>query len=181
MARFYGVDEKDMTARQREVAERMIAGGRGHAGGLMALWLHQPDYADRAQEVGEYLRFQGTLPGNIRELIILTVARDWRCYHEWLVHEPIARKNGLSGDVIEAIRTGRPPHFDAAAEAAAYDYVNTLLRERRVSDAQFDAVREEFGVPGVIEISGLIGHYVIGAALLNAAEHDLPSGVPAPF
>lgn len=181
MARFYGVDEKDMTARQREVADRMIAGGRGHAGGLMALWLHQPGYADRAQELGEYLRFHGTLSGNVRELIILTVAREWRCYHEWLVHEPIARKNGLSGDVIEAIRAGRPPRFEDTAEAAACDYVSALLRERRVSDAQFDAVREEFGLPGVIEISGLIGHYINGAALLNAAEHDLPPGVSAPF
>ncbi len=57
MARFYGVDENEMTARQREVADRMIAGRRGHAGGLMALWLHQPDFAARAQELGEYLRF----------------------------------------------------------------------------------------------------------------------------
>ena len=108
MARFYGVEEKDMTARQREVAERMIAGGRGHASGLMGLWLHQPDFADRTQEVGEYLRFKASLPGNIRELIILTVARDWRCYHEWLVHEPIARRNGLSGDIIEAIPPDAP-------------------------------------------------------------------------
>ena len=181
MARFYGVDEKEMSARQREVADRMIAGGRGHAGGLMALWLHQPDYADHVQEVGEYLRFKATLPGNVREMIILIVARDWRCYHEWLVHEPIARKNGLSGDVIEAIRAGSDPHFEDDAEAAVYDYVKTLLEKRRVSDAQFDAVREKFGVPGVIEVSGLIGHYIVGAAILNAAEHDLPSGVSAPF
>ena len=181
MARFHGVDEKDMTARQREVAERMIAGGRGHASGLMGLWLHQPDFADRAQEVGEYLRFKSTLPGNIRELIILTVARDWRCYHEWFVHEPIARRNGLSGEVIEAIRAGHPPQFDDDAEAAVYAYVRTLLKDRRVSDAQFHAIRERFGIPGIIEIAGIIGHYVIGAATLNAAEFDLPSGVSAPF
>ncbi len=114
-------------------------------------------------------------------MVILIVARDWRCHHEWFVHVPIARKNGLGSEVIEAIRTDRPPRFDDVAEAAVYGYVIALLRERRVSDAQFNAVRTEFGLPGVVEISGLIGHCINGAALLNAAEHDLPSGVSAPF
>jgi 4-carboxymuconolactone decarboxylase len=170
-----------MNARQRAVADAMAQGPRGHAGGLMGLWLHNPDLADRMQRVGEFLRFGGTLPGSLTEMAILLIAREWRCYHEWLVHAPLAEKKGLAPSVIETIRAGARPEFADPAEAAVHDYVLAMLREHRVPEATFAAVRELFGLAGIIELAGLIGHYVIGAATLNACEFDLPPGVAAPF
>ena len=156
MARFHGVDEKDMTARQREVAERIIAGGRGHATGLMGLWLHQPDFADRAQEVGEYLRFKSTLPGNIRELIILTVARDWRCYHEWFVHEPIARRKRVER---RGYRGNPPPDTPRLLMTTPKRRCRPMCvrcsRTAVCPTRSSHAIRERFGIPGIIEIAGI--------------------------
>ena len=181
MQRFTGVDIGMMDDDQRKVAEAMISGPRGHATGLMGLWLNHPHLAERMQHVGEYLRFKGTLPGNIREMVILLVAREWLCFHEWLVHAPMAEKAGLPVAVIEAIRHRRVPTFDDGAEQAAYVYVREMLETRRVSDSAFEAVKKHFGVAGVVELAGLIGHYIIGAATLNAANYALPEGVAAPF
>lgn len=181
MQRFKGVDAAEMDADQRKVAEAMVSGPRGHATGLMGLWLNHPHLAERMQHVGEYLRFKGTLPANIREMVILMVAREWLCFHEWLVHAPLAEKAGLPPAVIEAIRHRRVPTFDDGAAQAVHAYVREMLETRRVSDAAFNAVTEHFGVPGVVELAGLIGHYIIGAATLNAADYALPAGVAAPF
>lgn len=181
MARFGAVLPQDFNRRQREVAETMATGPRGHATGLMGLWLHNPDLADRMQRVGEYLRFNGTLPGKLTEMTILLVAREWRCHHEWLIHEPLATKKGLSPEIIAAIREQRRPSFTAPAEERVYIYVYEMLHEHRVSDASFAGVRDEFGLAGIVELAGLIGHYIIGAATLNAAEFDLPPNIAAPF
>lgn len=181
MARFQAVRPNEMNARQREVADAMTKGPRGHAGGLMGLWLHNPDLADRTQRVGEFLRFHGALPGGITEMVILQVAREWRCYHEWLVHAPLAEKKGLAPAIIEAIRDRRPPPFTSVEVQGVHAYVQEMLRDHRVSDASFAAVRDAFGLAGIVELAALIGHYIIGAATLNAAEYDLPPGVPAPF
>ena len=181
MARLQGVRPDEMDNRQKEVAQTMTQGPRGHATGLMGLWLHNPALADRMQRVGEYLRFQGTLPGKLTELVILVIAREWRCYHEWLVHAPLAERKGLSVGIIDAIREQRTPAFTSPVEENVYTYVREMLLEHRVADSTFAAVQDAFGRAGIIELAGLIGHYVIGAATLNAAEYDLPPGVEAPF
>lgn len=182
MPRLTIVDRAAYDLRQAEVAAEMAAGPRGHAGGLMGLWLHNPELAGRMQRVGEYLRFQGTLPGAVTELAILLVARDWRCIHEWVSHVPLAEAKGLSPAMIEAVRQGARPDFAGAPEAElAWRYVTALLRDRRVDAATFAAFRDRFGPAGVIEMAGLIGHYVIGAATLNAAEYTASPDVKDPF
>jgi 4-carboxymuconolactone decarboxylase len=181
MSRFSEPRVSEMNERQREVAAEIASGPRGHATGLMGLWLHSPELASRMQKVGEFLRFRGSLPERDREMCILLIAREWRCYHEWIIHEPIARSNGLAPEIINAIRDLRRPKFPESQGEAIYDYVYQMLREHSVSQRAFDKVRGEFGPHGVIELAALIGHYIIGAATLNAAEFDLPAGVEAPF
>ena len=181
MARLQGVRPGEMDDRQKEVAHAMTQGPRGHATGLMGLWLHNPDLADRMQRVGEYLRFHGTLPGKLTEMVILVIAREWRCYHEWLIHAPLAERKGLSVEIIDAIREQRIPAFTSPDEENVYAYVRQMLLEHRVADATFAAVRDAFGPAAIIELAGLMGHYLIGAATLNAVDYDLPPGAAAPF
>jgi 4-carboxymuconolactone decarboxylase len=181
MSRFSGPPLSEMTDRQREVASEMSSGPRGHATGLMGLWLHSPELASRMQKIGEFLRFKGSLPGGLREMGILLIAREWRCYHEWIIHEPIALSNGLSPEIIASIRDLRRPRFTDEATESIYNYVCEMLRDHRVSKQTFEQVLREFGQHGVIELAALIGHYIIGAATLNAVEFDLPPGVKAPF
>jgi 4-carboxymuconolactone decarboxylase len=181
MSRFTGPLPSEMTDRQREVASEMSSGPRGHATGLMGLWLHSPDLASRMQKVGEFLRFKASLSGGLREMAILLIAREWRCNHEWIIHEPIALSNGLSPEIIAAIRDLRRPQFADEATEAIYTYVCEMLRDHRVSNETFEKVLRQIGQHGVIELAALIGHYIIGAATLNAVEFDLPPGVKAPF
>ncbi len=181
MARMKGITEENMNADQKKVAAAMKAGPRGHAAGLMGLWLHNPELAARTQKVGEFLRFMGTLPGPLTELTILMVAREWRCYHEWLVHAPIAEKKGLSSEIIAAVRDRRQPVKMSGDERAVHAYVGQMLTEHRVTDEAFEEIRSRFGAAGIIELAGIIGHYIIGACTLNAVEFDLPDGVEAPF
>jgi len=61
-----------------------IRGLRG-PGGIM---LHSPELSSRARPLGRYLRHEAGLGGRVRELAILTTARELDSQFEWAAHEP---------------------------------------------------------------------------------------------
>ncbi|HXD96032.1 MAG TPA: hypothetical protein VN646_05800, partial [Candidatus Acidoferrum sp.] len=54
----------------RRVYEKITV-KRGAVRGPFASLMHHPVLAERVGDLGEYLRFNGTLPGDIRELAVL--------------------------------------------------------------------------------------------------------------
>jgi hypothetical protein len=46
--------------------------------------MHHPALAEKVGDLGEYLRFGGTLPGDIREMAILITARSVNQSYEWV-------------------------------------------------------------------------------------------------
>ena len=55
-------------------------------------------------------------------------------------------------------------------------YVQELLRHHKISDATFNAVRERFGLQKTLEITALVGHYLLVGQILAAFEVELPEG-----
>jgi len=49
-------------------------------------------------------------------------------------------------------------------------YVRQLLRTNRVEQAVFDALKDRYGVPWIVELTGIVGHYGMITGLLNAFE-----------
>lgn len=56
-------------------------------------------------------------------------------------------------------------------------YALELLRERKITDATFDAVQSKYGNQGVVELTALIGHYLLVGQVLAAFEVGLSPGV----
>ena len=48
------------------------------------------------QRVGEYLRFRNAIPQKLVELAILVTARHVDNAFEWVLHQPLARKEGVA-------------------------------------------------------------------------------------
>src|SRR5207247_10706170 len=88
----------------KRVYEKFTA-KRGAVRGPFASLMHHPALAERAGDLGEFLRFGGTLPGDIRELAILITARSVNQAFEWVAHARLARKEGLADDGLERART----------------------------------------------------------------------------
>ena len=111
---------------------------------------------------------------------MLVTARRWTCQHEWFIHAQLARKAGLDGRVLEAIRTGAEPQLDGD-EAAVYAFCREAHATGRVGDAAFNAVRERFGLDGALEALALCGYYTMMAMVLNTAGMPLPDNARAPL
>ena len=177
MGRLSGVPT-DMTPRQQALHDKIAAGPRGRVAGPLALWLHSPDLAERAQALGEHLRFNNLFPKRLSEMVILMVAEHHRCDFEWYVHAPIAEREGLPASVIEDIRQSRVPEGLEGADAILFRTVASLLNKNRLTEVEYAAFMREFRAAGLVELTALMGYYQIGAHLLNAVEHVTPEGAP---
>jgi 4-carboxymuconolactone decarboxylase len=167
-----------MNAEQRRVYDAMISGPRKSAPvGPLAVAMHHPRLAEAMSALGLVLRFNSTFEPRLREFAILTVGRHWDSQFEWASHEGEGRKAGLSEASIATLKAGGST-FALADEQAIHDYARELLTQNFASDATYQRVLNLFGTAGVVELTGLIGYYCMVSVMLNAAEVEVPPGLP---
>ena len=175
--RFKELDPSAMTDAQRQAYEAIISGPRGGARGPFNALLRSPDLADRVQRVGEYVRFNSSLPAHLNELAILVVARHWTAQFEWYAHRQLALAAGLDARIADDIAQGKRPENMKDDEAAIHDFCKELHETKSVSDATYAKVLEKFGERGVIDLVGVSGYYTLVSMILNVDRHPLPEGV----
>lgn len=176
MARIANIDKKEDLSPEHHTVFDAIAESRGRVQGPFPMLLHSPELAARVAHLGAHVRFEMGLSQKLKELVILTVARELDCAFEWSVHAGHARAAGISNDCIEAIRSRTEPPGLTPEEAAIRRYAQELLRSHRVSDAAFAAVKEHLGGAGCVELSSLVGYYVLLACVLNSMEVEPAEG-----
>jgi 4-carboxymuconolactone decarboxylase len=155
---------------QRAAAEELIAGPRKAVKGPFIPLLRSPALLAHVQKLGAYLRFDTVLPPRVSEFATLVVAQAWRQQFEWFVHVPLARQAGTSQASIDALHAGRRPSDMNDDEALVYDFTTELLQQHGVSDAHYEACVQRFGERGVVELTGLVGYFVMVSAVLNVAR-----------
>ncbi len=176
MNRFPELSPATMTPEQLRVYNEIISGQRGSFSGPFNALLRSPEICDHAQKLGAFIRYEGTLPGKLRELAILVTARRWRAQYEWYVHSRIALDEGLDQTIVNAIAETRAPSFAEPDEEVVYQFCHTMLQSGEVSDADYVATCELLGEAGVIELIGLMGFYCLISFTLNTAQVQVPEG-----
>ncbi len=172
---------QQMTESQKIAASTLASGPRGCIFGPFSVLLRSPEFLNRAQILGEYLRFHSALPAHLREMTMLIVGKEWNQPYIWYIHEPIALKAGVPLAIITAIAQGKRPVHMKKDESAVYDFSMELLRDHAVSDQTYKAVKDLFGEQGVIDLVGINGYFAMLAMSLNVARTPLPAGVNVHF
>ena len=166
----------EMTAEQRAVHDATVSGQRGRMTPPVEAWLHSPELAQRAQSLGEFIRYGTSLPPALNEMAILVTAKYWGSHYEWFAHRRIAEAAGLDAAVIDAIRDGVEPPLGDAGARAVFDYAMALHRTKQVPRALHEAMVAVFGTRGVVELVGVCGYYTLVSMTLNAFDVPLPAG-----
>jgi len=182
VARVEPVTRRDQLAETDRGVFDAVTEGRGSVRGPFGMLLHSPVLCRRHLEVGTYLRLESRLEPASRELAIVATAREKDCPYVWAAHAPAARKAGVSDAAVGAVRdhgdlAGVPP-----AERDIADYVRQLSRTNAVAQDLFDRLQSRHGVPWLVELTCLVGHYGIVTAILNAFEvAPAPGAEPLPL
>jgi 4-carboxymuconolactone decarboxylase len=165
-----------MTPAQRDAADELIAGPRKAVYGPFLPLLRSPQLLARVGALGEYLRFESVLDARIRELVTCVAARHVSNQFEWLMHAPLAVQAGVAEAAIEALRAGARPRQLAADEEVALDFSTELLQRNGVSDSAWQAALAQFGERGVVELTTLVGYFVMVSWLMNVAHTPPQAG-----
>ncbi|RPI54822.1 MAG: carboxymuconolactone decarboxylase family protein [Acidobacteria bacterium] len=167
------------TPEQRKASEAFRANRKQDVFGPFVPLLRSPEVMLRAMALGDYLRFRTVFPTRLNELIILITARHFTQQYEWAFHYPIAVKEGLNRDIIDAIADGRRPADMPADEQLIHDFCTELLRNNSVSDATYARAVARFGEQGMMEMVGVVAYYTFQSMVLNTARTPVVPGAPA--
>lgn len=146
----------------------------GHLGGPFAVLMHSPGLAQKVMEAGAHVRLHSTLERWQRELAILVVAAGKHSDFEWASHVGLARKEGVTESVIDAVRHGRDlagSTGDADEDTAdLVTYVRQLVAGNRVGQPVYDRLVERHGERWLVELTATVGQYQYIACVLGAFE-----------
>ncbi|HVZ45825.1 MAG TPA: carboxymuconolactone decarboxylase family protein [Ramlibacter sp.] len=162
------------TDEQRRYAQEIIAGPRGALVAPFVPLLRSPELMAHAQRMGEYLRYRSAIGQRLSELAILVTARQWAQPVEWAIHAPIALREGIGCDTVDAIAQGCRPTAMRDDEALVHDFCVELQCHRGVSDATWARAVDRLGDQGVIDLVGINGYYTFLAMVMNAARTAPP-------
>ena len=112
--------------------------------------------------------------GKVRELVRLVIAREMDQQFEWTLHEPVALRQGLSPDTIDAIRYNRSLSGVPDMEAAVIQMGREVFQEHRVSSETYARLTRHFGRKDLIEITQLMGGGMNSFFLLFMFDVHLP-------
>lgn len=175
-----------LTASQREMYDAITCGPRagqpfptvdaeGRLLGPFDPLLRAPSIGQVVQDLGEKLRFSGSLSPRMRELAILTVAAHWDSDYEWYAHSTASRHAELlTEEELDSLRTGEVPPTCSHTEAEALALIRALLQTREVPAELHGRAQQTLGEQQLVELVCVAGYYWLLAALLETF------GIPAP-
>ena len=166
-------DKYDET--QKKAAAEFLEARKTPVFGPFEPLMYSPELMNIARSMGDYLRYKPAIGTTLSELVILVTAREWSQDYEWHVHAPIALKQGIKKEIVDAIADGRRPSGMSADEEICYDFSIELHRNKRVSDATYQRAVQRFGEKGAMDIVGINGYYTFLAMAMNTAHYRVPS------
>jgi 4-carboxymuconolactone decarboxylase len=122
------------------------------------------------------MRFEAGLAARVREIAILTTAREMDSQFEWAAHEPEARKEGVEGGVIDVIKRRMPTAGLEETDATVIELGRQIFRDHKVTSETFAKAKALFGPNKLVELVMLMGNYAGTAALLTALDMQLHPG-----
>ena len=176
MARVPFTTRESMTPEGQAVWDDIEATRGGVARNYAAL-LNNPEAAGSFAALGGYVRFETPLDPRVKSLAVLTAAREASGHYVWTVNQRSAREAGIGDEIIAAIHEYRAPVGLDAKDAAVVQFVLELLRQHRVSDTSFEALRSQIGDAGIVDLLVVVAYYHGLAHSLQALDVELPEGV----
>ena len=157
-----------------ELIARIKAGRRGGLLNVYKLLLHSPALAQTWFDHNSAVRWQTKLSGRLREIIIIRIAHLNGVDYVLAQHVPgLAVAEGLPLPECEALANWRATDLFDLRERAALAYAEAMTLSTSVSDEVFADVRRHFDDREIVELSVLIGTYIMHNRVMKALAIDL--------
>ena len=177
---------EDLDENGREAYDRGTSPGATTAGlqGPTGIQLYSTKTAPLHSALNTYLRRDAGISPRIREIAIMTTAREFDSLFEWNAHEPEGLKDGVPPAVVDAIKNRKALDRLDPTDAIVIQFGRELFRDHKVTPATFAKAKDVFGPQRLVDLVMLMGDYASTAALLTAFDMQIHEGetplLPAP-
>jgi 4-carboxymuconolactone decarboxylase len=149
-----------------------IAGLQGPAG----VQLYSTRTAPHLTAINRYLRFEAGIAPRVREIAILTTAREMDSQFEWVAHEGEALKEGVEPGLVDVIKHRRSTAGLKPTDATVIELGRQIWRDHKVTSELFARAKALLGPHKLVDLVLLMGNYAGTAALLTAVDMQLHKG-----
>lgn len=176
----------ELSVEQQAVLDAIEQGPRGSGNpgigmiGPFGCWVRAPKVGNAVQQLGEAIRFDGSLPENIKEVAICTVGVYYRAKFEFSAHRRLAIRAGVPGQALDQMVSGEDPDF-SGDELVSFTIASQMVNQHRVLNETYAAGVAAFGEEGMIELVATIGYYCLISLTLNTFQVPLEEGMRDPF
>ena len=150
-----------------EVEQRIMA-ERGRVSLLYQALLNSGPIASGWERMLTAVRNQTSIPGDLRELIILRIAILNDAPFEFDAHAPIARREGVSEAKVEAVRQRKLADVFEPREALVLELTDAMTKDIVVPDALFARLEQAYDATGLVEIVATVAAYNMVSRFLVA-------------
>ena len=177
MPRLDPITSKSGLPAEQQAAADAVLEVFGHIRGPFSMLLHSPKLARDLLPMVTFVRHNNVIAPHVRFAAILTAARENEAKYVWAAQVEQARKNGIGEALIDLVRSRADLSKFPAEERAAVDYVRQLVRNHRVDDATFAALKGEHDGKWMVELTAIVTFFGFVSQVCNAFEVEPPVGL----
>ncbi len=163
------LDRPELQPLLQPLVQRIVA-ERGSVLHLYQMLLHSPPLAEGWLAFFTAVRQKLSLPGTLRELVIMRVAVLNGAPYEADQHRPIALKEGLSAAQLDALPAWRESTAFDPVQRAALALCDTMTKQVQVDAATLAAVSAHLGERQTVELVATIAGYNLVSRFLEALQ-----------
>ena len=153
----------------RPLVDRIVA-ERGSVLHLYQMLLHSPALAEGWLTFLTAVRHKLSLPGDLRELVIMRVAILNGAPYEAEQHAPIALAEGLSQAQLDALADWPAAQVYTPLQQDILSLTDSMTRDIQVPEERISALREQLGEQCLVELVATIGAYNMVSRFLEALQ-----------
>ncbi|QGU08229.1 hypothetical protein COCCU_11640 [Corynebacterium occultum] len=150
--------------------------------GIFRMIANSENVGPEVLELGKKLSVGSSLPHEIREVVILRVGYLSDAAYELKQHTAVARRVGLSDEMIAAIGEYPDSCFPFTQEHLDYlHFTDAVVKETTPGDEVFSRVQVRLDNSQLVELVLLIGFYMMVSRVMNTFNIDLETGPAEPY
>ena len=143
---------------------------RGSVLHLYQMLLHSPPLAEGWLAFLTAVRQRSSLPGDVRELVIMQVAHLNGAPYEAEQHAPLALREGVTSAQLAALPRWQSSDAFSAVQQAALRLTDAMTQDVKVPDDVYAAVRQHLDEREVVELVATIAAYNMVSRFLEALQ-----------
>jgi len=167
MARIDYCDTAKSSERTREIL------GKNRNANIFRMMAHSPSHLEQYCRLGGAIRHRGELDPVLRELAITRTGILCEAPYEIAAHKRIGGNVGVTDEQNAALDNWQDAACFDELQRATLAFTDEIVRQRRPSDATFNAIAANLTPAALVELQLALGFYIMTSKFLETFDIDM--------